>query len=928
MSLREINVQSDYDPDTCDDIIAEFYNPVLATAVRYDRTTYTFSMAGLAEAASGLAGLINSKGVIRLICDQEMDEATVRAILEGHADAATELLKRVPPEQLTAVSADDLRARHHLDLLTWLVKRNQMEIKVAIHAHIFHPKLATIADTAGDYIAVQGSINEGIGGWENNYESCDVYCSWKEPNRARRVQERFNVLWENRSRSARIIPVPQAYKEHLIKAAPRRNPTAPQSQPGLNRTEYWGRIKEALRNDPASTAATIPIALWPHQERLRASLAPQAYYRKLIADEVGLGKTIQAGVMLKTRLNQDPNRRCLVIAPKAALQQWQNELDHTMNITFPILERRGNQLELVYPDRSTERTLEQPWEHPHLIVSYQWLRNHTDELPHIQRYWGTIVADEAHHARPNTEYLKLLQHLTRHTEDLLLLTATPMQLDESELIALLQILAPQAPLNGLSQFYRDTMTTTAEWLGLRDAYREVFPETIPGELAYSENSMFVNSQIANGATRGESTSAMRSRYRREGLMSRNTREQLRQYGQPIATRQVQDIAIPMAPGMRGLYEEIDDLVRDSYRNSINSNALGFTMTVFRTRLSSSPHAYAKTLENLIARRKLTAHAIALEEIEDSEAWDEVELPQAANIYALRTAAAAAAETAKLDQKNATLLDTLDRLKRAGHRRIIIYTQFTDTQEYITRRLPKDNPILTLNGSHNAGQRQQTIALLRDSDQVILLATEAAGESLNLQYCSAVINYDIPWNPMRVEQRIGRIDRIGQRYEVIDIVNLFYEDTAEHDAYKAIRERLESIERNIGPYRAIIEAVAHHHIKNAYRNPNSKRDLRQRLEGLTLEKAPEIDWSAEQDGEKTKPISTMADLTEALTQNHLLPEGWKAINTGGNHWQLRRPRERPCTVTTDLEAYQYAQGQIKWWGPGNPAFESAKSHAGV
>ena len=791
MPLRQLNIQTDYDPDSCDDMIAEFYSPVLASAVRYDRTTYTFSIEGLVEAASGLAGLINNEGVIRLICDQEMDEATVRAILEGHADPEFELLKLVTPDQLSTVSPDDLSARHHLDLLTWLVKRGQMEIKVAIHPRIFHPKLATIADAVGDYVAIQGSINESLGGWQNNYESCDVYCSWKEPYRARRVQERFNLLWENRSRAARVIPVPQAYREHLIKAAPRRKPSAPLSQPALHRTEYWGRIQNALRSNPATTAATIPIALWPHQERLRASLALQPHYRKLIADEVGLGKTIQAGVMLKTRLNQDSSRRCLVIAPKGALRQWQNELNHTMNITFPLLERKGNQLQLAYPDGNTERSLEQPWEHPHLIVSYQWLRNYIDELPRLGKYWGTIVADEAHHARPDTDYLKLLQHLSQQTDDLLLLTATPMQLHESELLSLLQILTPRAPSSGLAQFYRDTMITTDEWLDLRDAYREIFPEVIPGELAYSDNSMFVRSRIAKEATRTETASAMRSRYRCEGLMSRNTREQLKKYGQPIPNRRVQDIAIPMAAGMRDLYEGIDSLVRNSYSHSINSNALGFTMTVFRTRLSSSPHAYVKTLENLIHRRKLASDAIKLEEMEESEPWDEVELPEATNLSTLRAAVAAAAKTAKLDQKNDILLNTLEGLKREGHRRIIIYTQFTDTQEYIASRLPKDNPILALNGSHDAGQRQQTITLLRDSDQAILLATEAAGESLNLQYCSAVINYDIPWNPMRIEQRIGRIDRIGQRYEVIDIVNLFYEDTAEHDAYRAVRERLET-----------------------------------------------------------------------------------------------------------------------------------------
>ena len=313
--------------------------PTLAQAVRYDRTTYTFSMAGLVEAATGLAGLVNNRSWIRLICDQQMEPKVVRAILDGHADPETELLRRANPSEL--VTGEELQARGDLDLLTWLVKRRQMEIHVAICERIFHPKMATITDAADDWIALQGSNNESIQGWDLNYESCSVFTSWQELERALDVQDHFDLFWANRSKHARVIPVPKAYRERLIQAAPRKNPTIPVTPRTPTANEYWNRIAKALRNDPQSTPATIPIKLWPHQERLRAGLVTRPRFRKLIAGEVGLGKTIQAGIMMKTRLNTNPRRRCLVVAPKAVLNQWQDELRHYLKIDFPVLDRPG-----------------------------------------------------------------------------------------------------------------------------------------------------------------------------------------------------------------------------------------------------------------------------------------------------------------------------------------------------------------------------------------------------------------------------------------------------------------------------------------------------------------------------------------------------------------------------------------------------------
>ena len=923
MSLQSLDLQLSYTPDNCDSILHRLYVPTLAQAVRYDRTTFTFSMAGLVEAAAGLAGLVNNGGRIRLICDQQMEPGIVRAILDGHADPETELLRRVDPSEL--ITPDDIQARGDLELLTWLVKRGQMEIRVAICDRTFHSKLATITDAAGDWIALNGSNNETLPGWDLNYESCDVFTSWREPERAQDVQTRFDLLWTNRSTRARVIPVPEAYREQLIKAAPRQNPTVRVQAQTTLANEYWNRIAKALRDDPHSTPATIPIALWPHQERLHAGLVARQRYRKLIADEVGLGKTIQAGIMMKTRLNADPDRRCLVIAPKAVLHQWQDELRHYLNIDFPVLERPGHPEGLVYADGATKASSSQPWEHRHLIVSYQWLRLHVDRLPQDPDFWGTVIADEAHHARATTRYLGLLQHVTRRTEDLLLLTATPMQLEESELYTLLNVLEPNAPRAGLVQFYRDSTPDQSTWLDLRAAYRAVFPEGDAGPLAWvhRDNEMFIGSRTARAADRLSSAQAMRTRYRREGLMSRNTRDRLRQYGQHVAERKVQDIPIAMEPPLRLLYDEIDDLVRKVYRDSLDKGALGFVMTVFRTRLSSSLPAYVQTLRTTLDRRRPRSEALDFADAPDFENWDEVSLPDAADMRALnRALQSAVGLSVNEDRKLNQLLAELTSLRLAGHRRIIIFTRFTDTQSYIARHLPPQVPQFILNGSHTAEMRRETVARLRGSANACLLATEAAGESLNLQSCSAVVNYDLPWNPMRLEQRIGRVDRIGQEHDEIAVVNLFYEGTVEYDAYLAVRERLGNIEDHVGGYREIVAAAAASSIARAYRDPAAASGLRETLAQLPLERIPNINWAAEPHPRAADPVVTMTDLETSLNDPKLLPRSWKVQARGGPHWRLERSECPPCTVTTDRESFDYARERLEWWGPGHPAFDAA------
>ena len=870
MSLRDVSFQSSYNPDNCSDIIGSLYEPALAESVRYDRTTFGFSPTGLMDAATGVAGLIRNGGRIQLICDQILAESTVKAIIEGRLEAADALRDHIPPESLTDINPEDIKGREQLELITWMVRNDLLEIKVAIRpSGIFHPKIGILTDSQNNRIAFNGSANESIHGWNLNYEFLDVFCSREELRRVTDKEEQFRQLWEGRSRGVIVIPIPDDYQEYLKQVAPPTDPTKPKPPPVTPQEErdlLWSRIRDAIANDPATTAETVATELWPHQENFRRQIATgPGPDRILIADEVGLGKTIQAGILLKTRINQGKVNRLLILTPKSALRQWQQELRHKFNINVPILERSGTQMVLIQPDGSEEPAPDQPGETPYCLISYHWLRRNRQRFLASDPHYDTVIVDEAHHARfqdvndtqrrrPN-QYLTLLREVSRRTRDLILLTATPMQISETELWALLNLLEPQGWNEAqFSIFYDESIELTpGHWRALRDLYREKAqrpdqPRDRVERLIWHDNEMFVGSQL-NEETMQDSAAMMRSNAPPKRNMSRHTRGLLKRYQEAglitmtIPEREVQDDPITMSPEERELYGDINDLVNKCYGNNpaLNQTAVGFIMTVYRKRLGSSAHSYACSIQNHLDRREQDTEEWELikqsaEEEPDVEDPDYI-LPgttlTTSQYSLLVETKEQAQQLARHDTKYQRLLTHLGRLEQAGHRKIIIFTQFQDTQDYLVDRLTnRGGKAVTRISGQDARipgpSREERIRAFRNAEDGILICTETAAESLNLQFCTALVNYDVPWNPMTLEQRIGRIDRIGQERKTIDVINLFYADTAEYDAYRIMNRRMKAIEENVGTYRPIMQPNVERVIANAHRRGRPRPTWRKNL----------------------------------------------------------------------------------------------------
>jgi hypothetical protein len=221
---------------------------------------------------------------------------------------------------------------------------------------------------------------------------------------------------------------------------------------------------------------------------------------------------------------------------------------------------------------------------------------------------------------------------------------------------------------------------------------------------------------------------------------------------------------------------------------------------------------------------------------------------------------------------------------------------------------------------------------RQGQAEILLCTEAAAEGLNFQFCGALVNYDMPWNPMRVEQRIGRIDRLGQAHSILRIVNLHYEDTVETDVYRALRERIGLFSRFVGRLQPILSSLPRGIQGATLAAPAERGRERQGLvsrvlggiseaeqAGFDLDELTEADL---EEPSRPAPLYSLGDLECVLARAELLADGAEARVLAPREFEYRMPGlARPVRVTADPEYFDEHPGSLELWSPGSPAFPS-------
>ena len=560
------------------------------------------------------------------------------------------------------------------------------------------------------------------------------------------------------------------------------------------------RIADALSDDVLLAPIEAPVIPLPHQIKALSRAVSGDRVRYLLADEVGLGKTIEAGLIIRELKLRGLVQRVLVVAPKGLTAQWASEMQVHFGETFRVVlpedlqtlrrmaaENRfngnGEQPNRVPGPGGLSEGVTNVWRmFPQIIVPMdsvkpvekrqgwskadlaEYNRQRFEDL--ISAGWDLVIVDESHRLGGSTDQVarfKLGKGLSEAAPYLLLLSATPHQ-------------------------------------GKTDAFRRIV--ALLDDAAFPDDVSITRDAIAPYVIRTEKRRAINAE------------------GKPLFKPR-RTATLPVAWDARHndqklLYDAVTTYVREGYNQAIREkrNYIGFLMILMQRLVTSSTRAIRTALENRLQALQEPGAQLDFFDVLDTDEWvdmdgqNQLETLIHTRFKALKNEqeevrillnAAKEVEQKGPDAKAEALLDLVYRLQQEEGEpdlKVLIFTEFVPTQQML-QNFFEDRGISTalINGSMSIEDRLRAQRRFA-GDVRVLISTDAGGEGLNLQFCHVVVNYDMPWNPMRLEQRIGRVDRIGQAH-VVRAVNFAYQDTVEYRVREVLETKLAVILEEFG-----------------------------------------------------------------------------------------------------------------------------------
>ncbi|WP_167759309.1 DEAD/DEAH box helicase [Mycobacterium sp. PS03-16] len=566
----------------------------------------------------------------------------------------------------------------------------------------------------------------------------------------------------------------------------------------------------------------------PHQVSVVHRVISAYPHRFLLCDEVGLGKTIEAAMILKELRARGSAARALVIAPPNLLRQWQYELKSKFNEAFSIL--NSDTVRYLQTVQSYEGNPFDAFDS--VIVSSAWVTSEKWTKLATESPWDMVIVDEAHHARvrgrgqyrKENRLYKTVRALASpdafSKRAALFLTATPMQLDSSELYSLVEVLDPalfpneerfnahRTAVPGLSRLVHDL---TMHGYPVPGASSDEVVKRVSGWLQIDLE--VASARLNDGRESvAELCEDLSGRHLLSQVLIRNRKKIVGGF----MPRQAHRWQVDLTPEEVKALNAVEAYVREGYAKQARTKdvALGFVMVIFQELMASSIRALRTSLDRRRARieaglgvpasRRTTPATVAElgDRLDDDELTDNIldrlavaDSEEAAELKLL----VAMLDSVPTDSKGDVFIAQLKELRRhEPNPKVLLFTEFRETQEYLRERLEDIGwDVFVFHGRLKPDAKDAAVERFRSSmNPSILLSTEAGGEGRNFQFCHLLVNYDLPWNPMRVEQRIGRIDRIGQQHTV-QVFNLWVKGTVEERVLNVLEHRINIFEETIG-----------------------------------------------------------------------------------------------------------------------------------
>jgi superfamily II DNA or RNA helicase len=539
---------------------------------------------------------------------------------------------------------------------------------------------------------------------------------------------------------------------------------------------YAARIANLLSEDVLLAPASASVIPLPHQLKALRHAVSQDRVRFLLADEVGLGKTIEAGLIMRELKLRGLARRILVIAPKGLVTQWMAEMQTHFGEEFRFFSPADfSGYRRIAPSENVWRSFDQ------VICSLDsvkpmearqgWTRDDINEFNKerfedlITAGWDLIIVDESHRIGGSSEQVarhQLGRGLSEASPYFLLLSATPHQGKTDGFHRLVSLLDKNA-----------------------------FPE--PGSVTRERVHPYV--------------------------IRTEKRQAIDADGNPLFKPRITKLIGVSWEGhadQKQLYDAVTEYVREGYNQAMREKKtyVGFLMILMQRLVTSSTRAIITTLEKRLAALQEPGEQLTMLPLIVEDEWNELDGQDQLESFLKTRLAALKNERAEVellltaarkveargpDAKAEALLEWIYKFqKEEGDPdvKLLVFTEFVPTQQMLAEFLGNRGiPVACLNGSMSMEQRQQVQEAFAKETR-ILISTDAGGEGLNLQFCHLVVNFDIPWNPMRLEQRIGRADRIGQK-SVVRAINFLFADSVEFRVRDVLEDKLAVILEEFG-----------------------------------------------------------------------------------------------------------------------------------
>lgn len=601
-------------------------------------------------------------------------------------------------------------------------------------------------------------------------------------------------------------------------------------------------------------------------------LSPQSMERLFIADEVGVGKTIESGIILTELLARKRvtyRKPVLIVCPNILGPKWQKEMIERFNLSFRLHDRKSFRNALISIKNGQLMQSDM-----FSIVSMQMLRSddflqQLMELDEVQQeaVWSLVIVDEAHHMRNSGTNSNQLGHLlSTLSEMMLMLSATPLNLKEADLFNLMNILNPYLypdmqsfesliePVKSINQLkqnlienkplqFQQMLQLLTELNGITGHQLLKHPSMLEFEQKLLQQEKFSPEEIAM--------------YERlltlvNPLDSSFTRTLKKEAFQQKITREVMKIPVVLTTEERLVYESVVSLAEQQYiLRGGHPSAIGFVTNLPRRMAVSCLPAMQSYIEESLAKNQIyTDVDISLlnedtADLDFDDLGDDSNLKETALPLTLRKQYEQLLDQlkeVKVDSKYEQFKLYIERiLTSLENPQVIVFSFFIRTVDYLKERLEADGYAvgvitgktpLEARNTRELG-RYDIIEQFKMKRFQILLASDVGGEGLDFQFCQALINYDLPYNPMKIEQRIGRIDRFGQEAEKIFVASMYLAETVDERIYELLYERIDLVNESIGMFEPILGRELLDFQQDLIAGSLSEEQLKDRSNNITL-----------------------------------------------------------------------------------------------